>query len=107
MEHCGKRSAGYLHCLLFSQFFLKGLFHGLLPSPIVQSIEYRTLEQVAGWIPSSANILSEDRWWTLQQDSLISLLSIVLTGHQWEAASGSEKILCGVLIKRNLEFMGK
>ena len=44
-----------------------------MPSPIGQSVELRTLEQeVAGWIPVSANILSKDWWKSLLQDSFLS-----------------------------------
>ena len=73
------------------------------PSPIAQLVVItRTWEQeVAGSIPDSANILSEDWWWSLQQGSFLShhcpLFRQSLCG---KAASDLERILCGVLAKR-------
>ena len=43
------------------------------PAPILySSVAYRTWEQVVGLIPGTANILSVDQWWSLQQDIFLS-----------------------------------
>ena len=83
-----------------------GLFHKpchshvcIIPwgwSPQAQSVAYKTWEQkVAGSIQSLANILSEDWWYSLQQDSFLSHYCPLFL--QWfcgKAAKGLERILC-------------
>ena len=79
------------------------------PSPIAQSVVHRTWEQeVAGSIPSSANILSEDWWKSLWQVSFLSHCCPLF--QQWlcgKAGTGLERILCGVLVKRTPGKQGK
>ena len=72
------------------------------PSPIAQLVALQTWEQeVADSIPGSANILSEDWWWSFRQDSFLFRRCPLF--QQWlsgKAASGFERILCRALVKK-------